>query len=327
MYQTNSESMNDQNPFFIGTVVDNEDPLYCYRVKVRLPIVHDNISDEDLPWAARVDTAFRGIKANTSPLDQTAKAVAQTAQNSVQPTDSQGTNVQSEKKTPPNFDHCVPEKGTQILVLAIQNDMNSLVYLGALYTKTDNSPTDKDPYLETYGVYGESKQFIGIDGTNKKDNEIKVHFIGHVDVDKVKKITVNAEDDIQTTTKKNITKKAEENITFTAKKNITIEATGDNVEITIINNKGNVNVYSKTLTANITEDAKVICKSLTCNASEKATVISDNILLDGNVKITGDLKVSESIKASGEVSALSGLINLSSHIHGYEPYNTTRPIG
>lgn len=199
-----SESKSDRNPFYIATVVDNDDPTKNYRVRVRIPKIHDKIEDSKLPWAARVDRAFRGIESDD-------------AEN------------QSEGKTPPKFDHCVPEVGTKLLILAIQNDVNSLIYLGALYKKTKYTP-DGDKYLNTYGITADEDQFIGIDITGD-ENQIIVHFIGDVDVDKVKKITVNAEDDITVKTKKTATvecktlvAKASEKATVTSPK---IELEGD----------------------------------------------------------------------------------------------------
>lgn len=307
MYSEYFESINSRNPFFIGTVVDNDDPTKNYRVKVRLPKIHDKIKDADLPWAARVDRTFRGM------FSDTPKPEEPTQENSTDKNiqGKKDESKESKKKIPPKFDHCVPEVGTKVLVLAIQNDVNSLVYLGALYKKTDYTPADngdKSKYLETYGVYSNEGQFIGIDCTGKEDNEIKVHFIGHVDVDKVKKITVNAEDDIKVTTKQNII----------------IESTGS-VDIKIINKNGNVNVESKTLNAKVTEGVKVECNTIDCNAKQSAKIKSPNITLDGNVNITGnvtisgDMSVQKNTSVQGNVSAQGEVtgngVALSTHIH------------
>ena len=56
------------NPFFIATVEDNNDPTFNYRVKVRIDNLHTNIETKNLPWAARVDTAFMGMS-DTADLD------------------------------------------------------------------------------------------------------------------------------------------------------------------------------------------------------------------------------------------------------------------
>ncbi|MBR2245922.1 MAG: hypothetical protein IJ880_02650, partial [Bacilli bacterium] len=97
-----------ENPFFIGTVEDNKDPTNNYRVKVRINILHpDNITTDQLPWAAKVDSSFMGIDSSS-------------------------------------ILHSVPEVGSKVLVLAIGNDPNSLVYLGCLYKNTDSTPSGND---------------------------------------------------------------------------------------------------------------------------------------------------------------------------------------
>lgn len=115
-----------ENPFFIATVVDNNDPTYNYRIKVRLDILHDSVENKDLPWAGRVDTAFMGMS-DTADLD-----------------------------------HKVPEVGSKVLVIAVANDPNSLLYLGCLYRNTPQTPTSNN-YLNTYGIYTQKGEFIGID--------------------------------------------------------------------------------------------------------------------------------------------------------------------
>lgn len=222
-----SESKNDRNPFYIATVVDNDDPTKNYRVRVRIPKIHDKIEDSKLPWAARVDRAFRGIEGDD-------------------------VENQSKGKTPPKFDHCVPEVGTKLLILAIQNDVNSLIYLGALYKKTKYTP-DGDKYLNTYGITADEDQFIGIDITGD-ENQIIVHFIGDVDVDKVKKVTVNAEDDITVKTKKTATVECK---TLVAKASEKATVTSPKIEL-----EGDVHITGKLdVDGNITSKAEVGAKS------------------------------------------------------------------
>lgn len=356
MYTNYPEDENTKNPFYIGTVVDNKDPTRNYRIKVRLPKIHKNIKDDDLPWAARVDRAFRGIESNTPDPNKSTNN-----QSSGDNKKSQNQEKKKEEKQPPKFDHCVPEVGTKVLVLAIQNDVNSLVYLGALYKKTDYTPEDEEKYLKTYGIYSNKEQFIGMDCTNKEDNEIKVHFIGHVNVDKVKKITVNAEQEIVVTGKRDIkieilnaNKSDSKETNAKSDKN---NNSSDEVNVTIINNRGTVKVQSKklvaevkedaiikskTLTATVEEKAELTCKELNCNATEKAiiktqdltcnadknlTVTSPNIKLNGSVEINGkttingNLKVSGNIDSDNSINAKTGVnagnIPLGAHSHTY----------
>lgn len=45
------ETNSIKNMVVSGTVIDNNDPDKLLRVKIRVNILHENISDEDLPWA------------------------------------------------------------------------------------------------------------------------------------------------------------------------------------------------------------------------------------------------------------------------------------
>ena len=116
---------NFNNPFFVATVVNNNDPQKAYRVQVRIKSLHDNLPDNFLPWAARVGPAFLGF-GNA------------------------------------DIDHAVPENGTKVLVLAINNNSNSLLYLGSLYGKSSNAPSG-DEYLNNYGIYTKNGEFIGVE--------------------------------------------------------------------------------------------------------------------------------------------------------------------
>lgn len=125
MYTNPSYSEHFENPFFIGTVEDNNDPTYNYRVKVRIDQIHPKeISTAELPWAAKVDASFMGM----------------------------GSSAEM---------HAIPEVGSQVLVLAIGNNINSLIYLGCLYKK-DNTPSG-DAYINNYGIYTKKGEFIGVE--------------------------------------------------------------------------------------------------------------------------------------------------------------------
>lgn len=139
-----------ENPLFIGTVEDNNDPTFNYRVKVRIENIHNQfITTEQLPWAAKLDTSFMGIG------------------------DDQ------------DLCHAVPEIGTKVLVLAIGNDINSLLYLGCLYKKTAQTPNDR--YLSTYGIYRKDGQFIGVDKIQKL---FQLLFDGDIEIDKIHNMTI-----------------------------------------------------------------------------------------------------------------------------------------
>lgn len=171
-----TSDQNFKNPLFIGTVEDNNDPTQNYRVKVRIEKMHTpNITTEQLPWAARVDTAFMGMG------------------------DSQ------------DLAHSIPEIGTKVLLLAVGNDINSLVYIGCLYKKTAQTPSGGE-YTGTYGVYRSDGQFIGVD---KIAAMFKLLFQGDVEIDQVLNMNINVKTNIDTKCTNN-------NLTCT---NVTVKAT------------------------------------------------------------------------------------------------------
>ena len=171
------------NPLFVATVEDNKDPTFNYRVKVRIPDIHpERIKTENLPWAARLCNSFMGVG------------------------DEQDLN------------HAVPEVGTQVLILAIGSNLNSLVYLGNLYKKTAQTPTD-NKYLDTYGIYRKDGQFIGVDKIQKI---FKMLFDGDIEVDKVHNIKINATANITVTCNQaNITTNGTTNVTANGNLNVT----------------------------------------------------------------------------------------------------------
>jgi len=182
------------NPFFVAKVEDNNDPTQNYRVKVRIPELHDNISTQDLPWAAKVDASFMGMGTNN------------------------------------DLSHSVPEIGTEVLVLAIGNNPNSLVYLGCLYKKHSNTPAG-DAYLGTYGIYRADGQFIGIDKINKL---LQMLFTGDINIDKAN------------------------NLTIKIKQKVNIECNVANIKASKTNIKSEVNITGDTkITGNLTASGTV----------------------------------------------------------------------
>lgn len=138
------------NPFFIATVVDNKDPDMSYRVKVRIDVLHDAIENNALPWAAKLGNSFLGM-------------------------DSSATS------------HSVPEIGSRVLVLAIGNDPNSLVYLGSIYKKTTSSPTG-DNYYNTFGIYDINGNHITLDKIQKL---LELVWTGKININNITEMTIN----------------------------------------------------------------------------------------------------------------------------------------
>ena len=191
------------NPFFIGTVEDNNDPTFNYRVKVRIEKLHPTtITTEQLPWAARVDTAFMGMS-DTGDLD-----------------------------------HKIPEIGSKVLVLAVGNNINSLLYLGCLYKKTPQTPITEG-YLNTYGVYRADGQFIGIDKVKKL---FQMLFLGDVNIDKI------------------------QNMTIKVANTVNIECQTANITATNVNIKGDTAITGKlNVTGDIVSQAEVSAKGGSVN--------------------------------------------------------------
>lgn len=147
------------NPFFIGTVEDNKDPENNYRIKVRIEhIHHENITTAQLPWAAKLGSSFLGINGSY-------------------------------------FDHSLPEIGTKVIILAVGNDLNSLVYLGAIYKKTDSTPSG-EAYDGSFGIYTAQGEFVGID---KITRTLQLIYEGHINIDRILDATINVKDFINIT--------------------------------------------------------------------------------------------------------------------------------
>ena len=141
------------NPFFVAKVEDNNDPTGNYRVKVRIPQIHnENITTANLPWAAKLAPSFLGGGGSGS-------------------------------------NHCVPEVGSEVLVIAVGNNLNSLIYLGILCHKESVTPSG-EAYGGSYGIYMAGGQFIGVD---KVTQTLQMIYQGHINIDQILdgKITIS----------------------------------------------------------------------------------------------------------------------------------------
>jgi phage baseplate assembly protein gpV len=270
-----------KNPFYIATVEDNADPNNSYRVKVRIPEVHpESITTEELPWAGKVDMSFMGTG------------------------DAQ------------DMHHSIPEVGTQVLVLAIQNNINSLIYLGCLYRKTPQTP-EGEQYGGTYGVYRKDGQFIGVD---KITSIFKMLFDGDIEVDRVNNIRVKAKNEINiecsmanitakndinvkcnnaTLSVKETTKVDCENAYLTAKNNADVECNRSNI-------KASSAVTIDSPKTNILGDVNI----------SGSTVISGNTNIGGNTTIIGNQTIGGTVTAGGTVTTpIINAGNYDTHIH------------
>ena len=178
------------NPFFVATVVDNNDPTFNYRIKVRIDHLHSAVRDQDLPWAGKFDSSFMGMDGSHSL-------------------------------------HSIPEVGSKVLVIAVANDPNSLLYMGCLYKKSDSTPSGDD-YLNSYGIYNKDGEYIKLDKIQKL---LELVWSGKININNI----------------------AEMNITVNGNVNLTAPTT---------NIKGNVSVDGTLdVTGNISSDAEVSAMS------------------------------------------------------------------
>jgi phage baseplate assembly protein gpV len=285
-----------RNPFYIATVEDNADPNNSYRVKVRIPEVHpESITTEELPWAGKVDMSFMGTG------------------------DTQ------------DIHHSIPEVGTQVLVLAIQNNINSLIYLGCLYRKTPQTP-EGEQYGGTYGVYRKDGQFIGVD---KITSIFKMLFDGDIEVDRVNNIKIKAKNEINIEcSMANITAKNDINVkcnnaTLVADKNINAECNNATVKV-----KETAKLDCKNANLTAKENVNVDCKTSNIKASSNINIdspktnISGDVGVNGNISTTGNMSISGSTDIGGNTTisgntTVSGsvstskinAINYNSHTH------------
>lgn len=169
-------SENFENPFFIGTVEDNKDPTFNYRVKVRIEGIHPKeVTTEQLPWAAKVDASFMGMDSSS-------------------------------------ISHSIPEVGSKVLLLAIGNNINSLIYLGCLYKKADSTPNGDD-YLNCYGIYDKNGNYIKLDKVQKL---FELIWSGKINIDKIQEMNITVNGNVNLTAP-----------TTNIKSNVSIEGTLD----------------------------------------------------------------------------------------------------
>lgn len=246
MKTLSNEKYKNRNPLFIGVVEDNNDPTFNYRVKVRIPNIHTpNITTEQLPWAAKLDCSFMGVG------------------------DEQ------------DLSHSIPEVGTKIAVLAIENDINSLVYIGCLYKSTAQTPKNEE-YLSNYGIYRKDGQFIGV---NKIKRLFQMLFDGDVEIDKVGNIRVNASENISV-------HGASSDVNIDTVSNVTVPTSNLNTTETNITT-GTMRVKGQTIIDggmhSTNWDDGILLKDGTSSMKFQQTSIitkSNTIVLDGHVKVT-----------------------------------------
>jgi len=200
MHQLDNTFEKYENPFFIGTVEDNNDPTYNYRVKVRIDQIHSNtVTTDQLPWAAKVDSSFMGIDGST-------------------------------------ILHSIPEVGSKVLILAVGNNINSLVYLGCLYKKTNSTPSSNN-YLNSYGIFDQNGNFIKLD---KVQRLLQLVWAGKIDISQIEEMNIIVNGNVNLTA-------STTNIKSNVKINGTLDVTGMiKSESDVRANKGSIGLMTHT---------------------------------------------------------------------------------
>ncbi len=177
---------NFENPFFVATVVDNNDPTFNYRLKVRIDRLHDAVTKNDeLPWAAKLDSSFMGMDSSTSL-------------------------------------HSVPEVGSKVLVMAISNDPNSLLYMGCLYKKSNTTPSGND-YLNCYGIYDKNGNYIKLDKVQKL---LELIWQGKININKITEMNITVNGNVNLNTDGNIIVNPKGNVNLKVSGNTKVESNG-----------------------------------------------------------------------------------------------------
>lgn len=177
--------------FIIGKVVDNDDPDQLQRVRVRLPHIYDDISDDsELPWALPATQRFQGA------------------------TSSVGT-------------FGVPVVDTDIIVILDDGNRYSPIYLGSVLTSEDLKLISGTSYLDTYGIQDKAGNKIYVDAGSSNTIAIKHASGTEIVIDNSGKLSITtvADTEITSAADVTITADAECNITATSKATVTVGAT------------------------------------------------------------------------------------------------------
>lgn len=113
--------------FFLGTVVDNNDPKKIERLRIRVPNLYgDEIPDADLPWCIPVKHRVRGT-------------------------------------TGGNHSLCVPIVGSKMIVVLQDGDPYHPMYMGGFLTPEDLASVLTENYPNRYGFADEKGNHLYVD--------------------------------------------------------------------------------------------------------------------------------------------------------------------
>lgn len=157
-----------KNMIVVGDVVDNNDPEKLLRIRVRVPLVHRDVTDGNLPWARPITLAA------VSGMTGTSGAIA------------------------------IPAKGSKVALIFTDESLYNACYLGSM-ADTETLPDELlEGYPDSYGWIDSGGNLVFV---NTKTKEMKlVHvsgskfFIkqdGAIDIVSAAKINVSSQTDIE----------------------------------------------------------------------------------------------------------------------------------
>jgi hypothetical protein len=161
-----------ENIYFIGKVIENDDPKRMERLRIRIPEIHDNIPDDKLPWAIKIAHHPYGQF-----LGGTAGAFG------------------------------VPPKGALLYVMLQKGDQHYPVYLAGAIVETCQLPEAKVNYPWRYGFKDIRGNLFYVDtkeGVNQvyfkqgtSDLTLKIDKDGNVEFTGVKNFKMSVKEDAE----------------------------------------------------------------------------------------------------------------------------------
>jgi len=191
-------SRNDYDgQFFLGTVVDNEDPQKEERLRIRIPnLLGEELSDTELPWARPVKHRVRGSNSQVQSLS-------------------------------------VPVVGSKMIVVLQNGDPYHPLYLGSLLVGADVASVLTTNYPKRYGLRDDKGNHMFVD-TQTGDMELR-HFSGttlkivpdgSVSVTSPKNLTVAFDGNASVAVKGNLSATVDGNASAVVKGTLDVKADG-----------------------------------------------------------------------------------------------------
>ena len=184
LFKVFKDLKNFTSGFYIGEVVDNNDPLKIGRIKVKIENLNDKIEKENLPWTFQIFPIGTG---------ENKKSVSTTI---------------------------VPGIGTKVIVIFPTNDVYTSFYIGELLYKDYDFSELKEDYPETYGFQNKigDKWYVNmkqetVDIFHHSKTKMHIRKDGTVDITGVKDININISGNANINVNKNANVNVNGNVT------------------------------------------------------------------------------------------------------------------